>query len=340
MAGTLSATIAAGAAANPALTGNSLLAAEVLEKYAAAAGLTGTGALDAASALPRYGRNAPLTGSGELVCSPKQIYQWITNLLGGGSLGGTGTGKFDRTASLNGGGTLSATAEKDTFTPITVLHPTTVDFGGSATVSVTFSGYDPQENDVIAFWTSHDANTRNMTGNPAGWAKVTGSPGISANGDVKSDENVMGFVYHLVTASEESANTTTYSATNLWDGTTTIRNVLAAVIRNVDPATPIDKAAGFFHSTGASPHLLVPTGGITPTYNDSQVVTGIASNGAETYTTPAGWTVQVSAANALRRALFSRNTPTSAGVAVPAQNITVSATNEYAAICVVFKVAP
>lgn len=89
MVGTLSAQIAIGTGLDAPFGGGSMLAAEIIERYAVAAGLTGAGALDAASALPRFSRNAALNGGSNLAALPKPIYTSAANLAGVGALSAT-----------------------------------------------------------------------------------------------------------------------------------------------------------------------------------------------------------------------------------------------------------
>jgi hypothetical protein len=108
MAGTLSATVVLPGVGVAPFNGGGTLSVDVAVRVVVPAVLAGNGYLDVASALALYHRGAALTGSSDLMCSPKQIYQFFANLFGGGSLGGAVN--QTRAAGYSGNGSLSAIA--------------------------------------------------------------------------------------------------------------------------------------------------------------------------------------------------------------------------------------
>jgi hypothetical protein len=196
--------------------------------------------------------------------------------------------------------------------------------------AVTFSGVTVQENDVVAFSVLSAATGGAIT-LPSGWVNVLGGTTV-----VASDSHTQALVYHKVTSAEAAGNTLTYTATNLWNANVT-GNVLAHLIRDVDPTTPVDDAASTFNSGNTiTPHVLagLATGANLGT---GSLVYSVVTKDATpaTWTTPTGWTAQsTTTVNSTGQAAFTRDTLTSAGTAVAAQNITPNAGDEYTSITV------
>jgi hypothetical protein len=108
MAGYLTATVAVGAAANAYFTGNSQLAAQIIERYMKTANLDGNGTLDVQSFRAQFGQNPQMSGSGLLVPTTKQIYPTSAQLSGGGSIAAAQFAKFTQDLNLAGAGALAA----------------------------------------------------------------------------------------------------------------------------------------------------------------------------------------------------------------------------------------
>ena len=113
--------------------------------------------------------------------------------------------------------------------------------------SVTFGSYTPALNDVVVFVCNTGASAAGAVA-PSGWGTTSGA--------VFSDSHTGVLAYHLVTAAEVSAVTTTYTATNLWNAVAT-GNVVGVVLRGVDPDIQWDDAAsGLNSANSATPHVI------------------------------------------------------------------------------------
>src|ERR1700722_4379353 len=82
----------------------------------------------------------------------------------------------------------------------------------SRSPSVTFSGYTPQLNDVVVLFPS--ARTACTLTIPSGWVNPLGG-----TTDLFTGSSELCCVYHLVTSTEVTNGTTTYTATNLYEAT-------------------------------------------------------------------------------------------------------------------------
>jgi hypothetical protein len=162
---------------------------------------------------------------------------------------------------------------------------------------------------------------------PSGWTNPLG-----AGVDVESDAHQLACAYHQVTAAEEAAVTTAYTATN-WYGANVTGYVQGAVVRDVDRRTPIDSANSTFNSGNTTtPHVLASLTGTNLT-DGSRVLSSVAKDSTGAYSSvPAGWS-QIRADNTNQgRWLGYRAAVTATNVDVTATNITPSAGDEYASI--------
>lgn len=217
----------------------------------------------------------------------------------------------------------------------------TVPTGGTATGSansasptVTFTGYTPATNDVVVFFIALATNLAGtvMAGPPSGWVNADPAGGTTR---VESDTCSMMAVYHAVTSGEASGGTTAYTATALI-ATAQNHEVSAVVLRGVDPTTRLDSSAsGFSTANAATPHIFPALVGANLSTN-SMVVGGVINDGTASYTTPGGWTLRATSATIIRSWCGTRDTLTTAGVAVAATNITPSVGDEYCAYTLAF----
>lgn len=220
---------------------------------------------------------------------------------------------------------------------LTTEEPNIIESVGAAlsasrSPSVTFSGTGPIENDIVVLFCS-STTTATIT-IPSGWDNALGG-----TTDVESDSHQMCCVYHVVTAGEDSANTVTFTATNLYDASET-GEVVGVIVRLVNPSAPIDSANSTFDSAnGATPHILASLVG-TNLSDGSRVISAVAKDSTGTYTTPAGWTALASRNANQGLAAFTRNTLTTASTNVTATNVTPSAGDEYASITIALAKVP
>lgn len=193
------------------------------------------------------------------------------------------------------------------------------------------AAWTPALNDLVVFWTTAESIVTSITVQ-AGW----GNP-LGGNTLVQSDANALVCVYHFVTAGEVTAVTRTYSAVNLFTNSRAGATA-GVVLRGVDPDAPIDSASSTFSSTDtATPHTLPGLTGANLA-NNSFVLSGIGPDGNESYTTPTGWTQQISQVITVGRNIWvgSQDALTIAGANISDVSITPSAGDEYCAITVAF----
>ena len=276
---------------------------------------------------------------------------------GAGAAGGGGFGVATRTASTatsvdvadsyTGGGTFFnalglAFNLADAGGPVDYVGPPYLPFvvasGGAALTTndpaVTFTGYVPQTNDLVALWVSSAAIGIDLVVDgslPAGWFGLLGS-GV----DVASDAHSMTALYHFVTAAEADAITTTYTATNALAGAVT-GYVQGVAIRNVDTTSPIDSAASTFSSVNtATPHVLAALVGANLLTN-SLVVSSVARDATGAYAGGATGYTTLRADNTNNARWIGYGTAlTVAGANWAAQNITPAAGDEYISITAAF----
>ena len=205
----------------------------------------------------------------------------------------------------------------------------------TASPSFTVVGYTPVENDLVVLWNASTTSATLATVG-SGWVNVLGGTNIStpADGTV-----AVACLAHVVTASEQSANTNSWTLTNLWNVTETGETIVV-VVRGADPLNPIDSAAAAFNASPVTPHVLAGLTG-TDLETGSLVMSGVFPDAMGTYSAPVGW-ASVSATTAVNQGgeVFSRTDATLAGVDVTATNVVPSASDEYASITVAVKVAP
>lgn len=185
----------------------------------------------------------------------------------------------------------------------------------------------PLENDVIYVWVS--STTAAAITDTTGWTNVLG-----ANTDVESDAHEMLCVYHVVTAAEDTANTVTWTLTNIYDATET-GAITAVVVRNVDPADPLAGVGSTFDSANTvTPAVLAA---VTPDASGGLVLSAVVQDSTATYTTPGGWTVRSTFNTNQGLSVFSFDTGTTASTPVGPTNVTPDAGDEYISITVVAK---
>jgi hypothetical protein len=232
-------------------------------------------------------------------------------------------------------------ATKHLLTPAATpgaLTAPTVPANGTGTTGYTsgrtgqhvFTSYVPQLNDMVIFF----ANIQNILGfvTPSGWVNPLGG-----DTSLVTDSHEAACVYHLVTSGEVTAVQTTYQAIN-WCNSIPAGRVFALILRGADPAAPIDAFGTDFNSGDTTtPHVIAGLLSGDVTYTNDKVVGFVCSDGFGNYVgaTPAGWTMQTQSNNSGSQTsgtLLTRDTNTTAGVAVAATNITPSAADEYIAI--------
>jgi hypothetical protein len=204
------------------------------------------------------------------------------------------------------------------------------------TPAVTIDGYDPLEGDVVVAWA---ASTSSATVNAiaSGWVNVLGGTTSAGPGDGTVQ---VACVYHVVTAGEETANTNSWSLTNLWN-TPETGEVIAMVVRGADTTTVLDSANSAVDATVAPTHVLAGLTG-TNLSTGSLVLSAVFPDQFDTYAAaPTGWT-SITASSATNQGghVYRRDTLTLAGADVLPTNITPSAANEYASITIAILVAP
>lgn len=217
-------------------------------------------------------------------------------------------------------------------------YATGIDFpytgAGSATPgaspSVTFTGYTPQGGDVVYFFINAQASQVSITV-PSGWVNSLGGNTVSSA--ASSGVSAVA-IYHVVTASEVSAGTTTYTATNLF--TSASFRVLGMVVRGASD-DPIGSTGTTSSATPTATHV-IPGLSATGMGAGWTVVGGIAAGGNNTYTDPAGWTLIIkNSSGQFGVATYKNNNLTTANTAVSSQNITNSSSVAYAGITIALR---
>ena len=189
------------------------------------------------------------------------------------------------------------------------------------------ASWTPLEGDLVLAWMGSTSSVSAGSG-ASGWADVgTGAinPGDASMG--------MGCAYHVVTAGEQTAGTTSWDLTGYWSGAETGRWVVA-VLRGADPTAPIDAAGSWSTPSTPSTHVLAGLSGASLS-TSSLVVSCVMSDGANaTRTTPSGWTQVRQGTGNNSPWLGSLDALTSAGTDVAATNIATSAADEGISITV------
>ena len=180
------------------------------------------------------------------------------------------------------------------------------------------ASWTPLEGDLVLAWMGSTSSVSAGSG-ASGWADVgTGpiNPGDASMG--------MGCAYHVVTAGEQTAGTTSWDLTGYWAGAETGR-WMVAVLRGADPTAPIDAAGSWSTTDTPSTHVLAGLSGASLS-TSSLVVSCVMSDGANaTRTTPSGWTQVRQGTGNNSPWLGSLDALTSAGTDVAATNIATSA---------------
>jgi hypothetical protein len=116
----------------------------------------------------------------------------------------------------------------------------------TASPNVNFSsdypGWVPKEGDLVliaARQQGTNAGTQTaINAAPVGWFNPLGGTTY-----INSSAHAMAFCAHFVTAAEELAATKSYTATNMFTGSSGVKVTLGFVLRGVDPTTPMDSVA-------------------------------------------------------------------------------------------------
>lgn len=182
--------------------------------------------------------------------------------------------------------------------------------------------------DVIAVWV-RTANTAPPWTVPANWINPLGGTTVSA-----SDTHSVFVIYHVVTAAEQAANTVSWTLTGLFSVSQTGATYSTAVRGSYLPAI-VDIFGSAANAASTTTHILA---GVTPTRDNSLVLSCVTGDGSATYATaPGGWTFQVKNVGGQNSgALLSLNALTVANVAVSAANITAGSGGRYASITLAF----
>jgi hypothetical protein len=213
-------------------------------------------------------------------------------------------------------------------TGVTALLGTTAAFSSTQTVGMTFSGYSPQNGDIIYFYINNSVGATAIT-TPAGWVNVLGGNTISAAGAACSSIAI----YHVVTTSEVAAGTTTYTATNLFNSGATGR-AGGCVLRGADTIVFVDDSNTTFSSSGTTTHVLSGLTGANLS-TGSLILGGVGGSNLATYTVPSGWSqIILNSGGTTAMGLLSNNTPTTASFSVASTNITCSVSMAYSNITV------
>lgn len=206
----------------------------------------------------------------------------------------------------------------------------------TASPSLTFTGLVPLTNDVVLLVPS-SATVLGIVADasmPSGWLNPLGD-GVEVN----SDAHGICCAWHKVTAAEETAVTTTYTATSMLDASET-GNTVGCVIRRVDPNAVVNVFETAFDSANSvTPHVLAgltSAGSSQPTVTGAIVISCVAKDGTGTYTTPSGWSLLTSSNTNQGKALYAKNALTVASADIAATNVTPSAGDEYASITLAF----
>jgi hypothetical protein len=201
----------------------------------------------------------------------------------------------------------------------------------SATASPSFTlDTSPLENDIIYLWVS--STTTATVADVSGWVNVLGS-GV----DVESDAHEMTCVYHIVTAAEDTANTVTWTLTNMY-GATETGAFAAVVVRQADPADPLAGVNSTFDSGNTvTPAVLAS---VTPDASGGLILSAVVQDSTGTYTTPANWTNRVVFNTNVALSVYSYDLGATSGVGVGPTNITPDAGDEYISITIVAKAVP
>lgn len=193
----------------------------------------------------------------------------------------------------------------------------------SRNLSVTFTGYTPQADDLVILVGTNGSTGGAVTQPDATWQPVLSTPGVQT-----TDSHASTIWYHVVTAAEATAVQTSYTATNVWNAAVT-GNTVGAVFRGVDPEYPIVNSLSQIDSANSvTPHVMP---GLSSGNNyDGMVIGCVLKDGnAGTYTDPSGWTGRITNNATTTTWIGTRNTTHTAGSSIAATNITPNSGDEY-----------
>lgn len=197
---------------------------------------------------------------------------------------------------------------------------------------VVSASWTPLENDLVLVFLGSAAS--DITTSPvAGWPELV--PVV----DPADTSMSMQGLSHLITSGEASANTTSFTLTDVWGGSPRSQDWLVLVVRGVDPADPIDLAVSGFQAGTTSPFPLPALPGASLSTGSLVVYAIFSDAAARTYTTPAGTTQQAISNVYCGGWLGTRDALTVSGVDVPSINIVPDAGDEFCAISVAIKAA-
>lgn len=206
-------------------------------------------------------------------------------------------------------------------------------FSSRTVTTGTIPSWTPQLNDLVGVLVNMPQSTPIPMTMPPGWANA-----LSSSAGSPSGANTV-VVYHLVTAGEVSAATTSWTLTNLFDSSESGRQV-SFVVRGVNPAAPIDVSAG---AGGVGNPFTSPS--LAPTKTGCLVVAGGGGNSFSTSTTygspSAPWSSVAGLYSGTNLAFVAQcSTPTVSGVAFPGLGLSVSRSDDWAAATVAFAPIP
>jgi hypothetical protein len=202
---------------------------------------------------------------------------------------------------------------------------TTISTGNVATAGTLLAG------DIVATWVRTATSAPTWTV-PTNWVNPLGGTTQAASGTTSCQ-----MIYHIVTSAEQTANTVSWSLSSFFSSGQS-GAVYSIVLRNVDQSNPIDAINTATTSSTGTTQVLA---GLTPSKDNSMVLSGIANSSSATYTTaPSGWNIEVNnAAGQSGGAILERTALSQAGVAIGSTNITASSSTQYASITAAFAAA-
>jgi hypothetical protein len=245
------------------------------------AALSGAGMLDVAGMTPVMPIAVPLSSSGTLTAPIYATYARAATMSGVGTLVATGLRQQPMAAPFTSTGALTATVVQ----PIQVVAIVTASFPFGNNVTVAFTGWTPALNDVVVSFPMNTAAS--LTGTPsAGWVNPLGG-----STTVSTTQQSLGVAYHLVTAAEVSAGTTSYTMSGYWSGGS-IHKAVAIVLRNVNPASVVDSINTSSSTTSVATHVLPGLTGSNLSTNSAVFSCASLDTITNPYTAaPAGWTM-------------------------------------------------
>lgn len=206
--------------------------------------------------------------------------------------------------------------------PITGVTNT---FSASRSPSFTL-GTSPVENDIIVAYVS--STTTSATTDVSGWTNVRGANTVTMPADSVCAA-VM--VYHRVTSGEDTADTVTWTLTNLWNANETGR-ISVAVLRGVPTTSELVGVA-----SGSDEGLVdgtIPS--VTPT-TDATIIAGFNQDGTGTRTSaPTGYTDIAGGTGTQHNYIYRRTSDASRDTATGTAAANTSTNDEYVSIVAAF----